>query len=253
MGWYRETVAGPFTRPEVEFMPGAFAYHLHSFSAASLRTPDHNWVGPLLAKGATCTMGCVDEPYLGGTPDVGSFAGRWLYFGFTFGEAAYASQPVLSWQTTVVGDPLYRPFGKNPLVQHNDLIGRKSKLLEWSTLRIVNLSRVRGMTALQIATILEETPMTKESAVLTEKLADLYSEQGKPSSAIAAYERALTLNPSTQQRVRLRLTLGEKLVAAKRDEEARVNYQRLLQESPGYPGAADIEQKLAGLAVTPGK
>jgi len=253
MGWYRENVAGPFTLPEVEFMPGAFAYHLHSFSAASLRTPDHNWVGPLLAKGATCTMGCVDEPYLGGTPDVGVFAGRWIYFGFTFGEAAYASQPVLSWQTTVVGDPLYRPFAKNPIEQQNELAGRKSRLLEWSILRLANLSRARGLSALQVTTILEETPTTKESAVLTEKLADFYSEQGKPSSAIAAYERALTLNPSPQQRIRLRLTLGEKLIAAKRDEEARANYQRLLQESPDYPGNAAIEQKLAGIAAPPGK
>jgi hypothetical protein len=31
--------------------------------------------------------------------------------GYTFGEAAWAAQPVLSWQTTVIGDPLYRPFG----------------------------------------------------------------------------------------------------------------------------------------------
>jgi uncharacterized protein (TIGR03790 family) len=252
-GWYRENVAGPFTLPEVEFMPGAFAYHLHSFSAASLRSTNHNWVGPLLAKGATCTMGCVDEPYLGGTPEVGIFTGRWLYFGFTFGEAAYASQPLLSWQTTVVGDPLYRPFGRNPIEQHNELAERKSKLLEWSTLRIVNLSRVRGMGLTQLAAILEDTPITKESAVLTEKLADLYSELGKPSSAIAAYERALTLNPSPQQRIRLRLTLGEKLLAAKRDDDARANYQKLLQESPDYPDAVGIGQKLAGLSAATAK
>ncbi|MEI9960762.1 MAG: TIGR03790 family protein [Limisphaerales bacterium] len=63
-GWYDGNVSGPFTRPNVEFMPGAFAYHLHSSSAASIRTPNQFWVGPLLAKGATCTMGCVNEPYL---------------------------------------------------------------------------------------------------------------------------------------------------------------------------------------------
>ena len=37
-GWYDENVSGPFTLPKVEFMPGAFAYHLHSFSAATLRS-----------------------------------------------------------------------------------------------------------------------------------------------------------------------------------------------------------------------
>ena len=246
-GWYREHVAGPFAQRDVEFMPGAFAYHLHSFSAASLRSTNQHWVGPLIAKGVTCTMGSVDEPYLGGTPEVGIFLARWLYFGFTFGEAAYASQPVLSWQTTVVGDPLYRPFGKTPVDQHNEMEKRKSKWLEWSVLRVANLTRAGGMGTAQVVTLLEETPTSKPSAVLNEKLADLYSELGKPSSAISAYEKALTLDPSPQQRIRLRLTLGEKLIAAKRYDEARTNYQRLLQEAPDYPDTLGIGQKLAGL------
>src|SRR5206468_3050118 len=44
-GWYDSMVSGPFTRPKVEFMPGAIAYHLHSFSAHQLRTVDQYWVG----------------------------------------------------------------------------------------------------------------------------------------------------------------------------------------------------------------
>ena len=36
IGWYDGNVSGPFTRPAVEFAPGAFAYHLHSYSAATL-------------------------------------------------------------------------------------------------------------------------------------------------------------------------------------------------------------------------
>ncbi len=43
--------SGPFTLPKVEFMPGAFAYHLHSFSAFTIRSTTRNWCGPLLAKG----------------------------------------------------------------------------------------------------------------------------------------------------------------------------------------------------------
>ena len=77
-GWYDVDVSGPFALPRVEFMPGAFAYHLHSFSAATLRSETQNWCGPLLAKGATCTMGCVYEPYLTGTPNVAAFLARWL-------------------------------------------------------------------------------------------------------------------------------------------------------------------------------
>jgi tetratricopeptide (TPR) repeat protein len=141
-------------------------------------------------------MGSVDEPYLTGTPDLGTFAGRWLYYGFTFGEAAYAAQTTLSWQTTVVGDPLYRPFGKNVAEQHRALLQQTNRLAEWSTLRIGNLSRNQGLSALDYATALETTPLTKTSAVLTEKLADLYTAQGKPASAIAACERALALDPT---------------------------------------------------------
>ena len=112
-GWYTEDVSGPFASPVVEFMPGAFAYHLHSYSANSLHTTNRHWAGPLLAKGVTATMGTIDEPYLSGTPDISVFTARFLLNGYTFGEAAYASQTVLSWQTTVVGDPLYQPFNRN--------------------------------------------------------------------------------------------------------------------------------------------
>lgn len=252
-GWYTENVFGPFTLPEVEFMPGAFAYHLHSFSASSLRLTNRSWVGPLLLKGATCTMGCVDEPYLAATPDVGAFTGRFVHFGFTFGEAAYASQPVLSWQTTVVGDPLYRPFGK-PLQQlHEELEARGSKLAEWCYVRIINLNRVRGVALNELASVLERVPLTKISSVMSEKLGDLCTAQGKPSSAILNYERALTLDVTPQQRIRLRLTLGEKLLAAGRDEDAYNNYKNLAGESPDYADRLINYQKLVTLANKRGK
>ena len=252
-GWYRENVSGPFTLPKVEFMPGAFAYHLHSFSAVSLRATNRGWVGPLLAKGVTCTMGCVDEPYLGGTPEVGVFAGRLIFYGFTFGEAAYAAQPALSWQTTVVGDPLYRPFGKNPQLLHEDLERRHSKLIEWSHLRVVNLSLARHAPVAELVGYLEQLDTTKQSAVLTEKLADLYAAQGKPSSAALTYQQALKLDPSPQQRIRLRLTLGEKLMALNRDEDAYENYQKFLEESPDYADMLSIYHKLLPLAQKLGK
>ena len=63
--------------------------------------------------------------------------------------------------------------------------------------------------------LLEELGPTKESAVLSEKLADLYAAQGKPFSAVHAYVQALKLDPSPQQRLRLLLTLGEKLVGSR--------------------------------------
>jgi uncharacterized protein (TIGR03790 family) len=250
-GWYDENVSGPFTRPSVEFMPGAFAYHLHSFSAATVRSTSQHWVGPLLAKGATCTMGCVAEPYLTGTPDIGVFFGRFVYYGFTFGEAAYASQSSLSWQTTVVGDPLYRPFHKNPLLQQQQMEQSHSLLLEWAQLRVVNLSLAKRIPFGRCIEYLEQIPTTKHSAVLTGKLADLYAAQGKPASAIRSYLAALELSPSPQQRVKLRLALGEKLVEQDRAAEAAEDYKALLAENPDYPDRQSISNKLAALTAAP--
>src|SRR5439155_9761813 len=238
----------PFAQPNVEFMPGAFAYHLHSYSATTLRSTTQAWVGPFLAKGATITMGSVAEPYLAGTPEVGVFLARLIIHGFTFGEAAYAGQGVLSWQTTVVGDPLYRPFGKNPEQLHHELEQRHSKLIQWSWLRLVNMNLANGKPLAHLVTLLEELETTKQSAVLSEKLGDLYADQGKPSSAVHAYAAALKLDPSPQQRLRLMLTLGLKFLALERDQEAYDNYQKLLREFPDYAGKLTIYQRLLPIA-----
>src|SRR2546427_607524 len=168
-GWYDGQVSGPFTRPKVEFMPGAVAYHLHSFSAHVLRATDQYWVGPLLAGGVTATMGYVEEPYLEGTVNLASFFGNFALLGFSFGEAVYAAQQSLSWQTTVVGDPLYRPFGrKNPgdhfgkrlQELHAVLLAGNSKLIEWSHLQVANLNLVMGFPGSDVIGYLEQEPTT---------------------------------------------------------------------------------------------
>jgi uncharacterized protein (TIGR03790 family) len=248
MGWYTEHVSGPFVQPKVEFMPGAFAYHLHSYSGHTLRSTNTHWVGPLLAKGVTCTMGCVDEPYLAGTPDVAVFAARFLYQGFSFGEAACASQSVLSWQTTVVGDPLYRPFAKNPDLQHQEMVRQKSKFLDWSWLRLINVNLANGKSPAELVALLEQLPVRKESSILSEKLGGLYAVQGKPASAVHAYEEALHLAPTPQQRIRVTLELGEKLRELNKEEEAYDFYVALLKECPDYPNKRDIVQRLLPLA-----
>ena len=252
-GWYSEGLSGAFTLPKLEFMPGAFAYHLHSFSAASMRNTNNNWVAPLLARGVTATMGSVDEPYLAGTPDVGVFTSRFLFFGMSFGEAACAAQGTISWQTTVVGDPLYRPFQKPPPQLHQELEARHSKLLEWSHLRVVNLTLARSHQTATAVGYLEEAALTKQSAVLSEKLGDLYAAQGKPSSTVRAYEQALKLDPSPQQRIRLRLALGDKLIAQDRNEDAFANYQKFLEEAPNYAENLTIYRKLLPLSQKLGK
>jgi len=110
LGWYAHQAAGPMTASDFRFRRGAVAYHLQSFSGASIRDPTTHWVGPLLAKGACATAGAVYEPFLSGTPRLDILMQR-LVQGRSWGEAAWMAQPQLSWQMCFVGDPLYRPFG----------------------------------------------------------------------------------------------------------------------------------------------
>jgi len=111
LGWYAHHAAGPMTARDFRFRRGAVAYHLQSFSGASIRDPKTHWVGPLLAKGACVTAGAVYEPFLGGTPRLDILTQR-LVQGCSWGEAAWMAQPQVSWQMCFVGDPLYRPFGE---------------------------------------------------------------------------------------------------------------------------------------------
>ena len=248
-GWYDANVSGPFTRPNVEFMPGAFAYHLHSFSARNLRSASENWCGPFLAAGVTATMGCIDEPYLEGSPDVALFFARWLPGGFTFGEAAYACQRTLSWQTTVIGDPLYLPFQRTPKEQHAALAQRHSKLIEWADLQFVDKGLELGATPREMAQVLLSPDVPQDSAVLAEKLAELDDKQGLTESCIKALRNALNLNPTPQQRVRLTLTLADKLTAARREAEALALYDDFLKSTPDYPDAIGLYAKMEVLAT----
>src|ERR1700719_371390 len=95
-GWYAGTVAGPFTQPDFQFVPGAIAVHIHSFSASTLHDKTATWAGPRVRKGAAATIGNVYEPYLQLTAHLDIFNDRLLH-GFTFAYSAYMSAPTLSW------------------------------------------------------------------------------------------------------------------------------------------------------------
>ncbi|HXX41704.1 MAG TPA: TIGR03790 family protein [Chthoniobacterales bacterium] len=108
-GWYSSGISGPFMQVDFRFAQGAVAVHIHSYSATSLRDPGANWVGPLLARGATASLGNVYEPYLQLTTHLDIFNDRLLH-GFTFAESACMATLGLSWMNVAVGDPLYRPY-----------------------------------------------------------------------------------------------------------------------------------------------
>jgi uncharacterized protein (TIGR03790 family) len=143
-GWYDWNASGPFAQALTEFVPGAFAYHLHSFSAQDIYSTTNHWVGPLLNLGATCTVGYVDEPFLGQTLNVGIFT-EWFLKGASFGEAAYHALPGLSWQATVVGDPLYRPFRVAPIDRFVKTFNEYPHLAGWGVVQSANLNLLKGM------------------------------------------------------------------------------------------------------------
>lgn len=108
-GWHTSDLSGPMALDGFRFPPGAIALHIHSFSARTLRSATAGWCGPLVARGVTATFGNVFEPYLQLTLQPQLLV-RALSAGRTLGDAAYYALPALSWQTVIIGDPLYRPF-----------------------------------------------------------------------------------------------------------------------------------------------
>jgi uncharacterized protein (TIGR03790 family) len=97
-----------------DFVDGAVGYHVASFEAASLRDPKSTqWCPAMLRDGITATLGPVNEPYLHAFPEPRIFFTA-LYDGHCLVEAYYLTQPLLSWQMVLIGDPLYTPFKAKP-------------------------------------------------------------------------------------------------------------------------------------------
>jgi uncharacterized protein (TIGR03790 family) len=188
-GWYTGEITGPFNRPGFAFRPGAIAYHLHSFSAVTLRTTNSTWTAPLLARGAAASFGNVYEPYLSLTPHVDLFFKR-LLAGATFAEAGWYSQPALSWQTTFLGDPLYRPFALSVDEQIARLSAAKNPAVVWAYLRKINLLAATGQ-SVEAEKLCREKGFALVSPVLFEKLGDLLADSHRTKDAAEAYLQAL--------------------------------------------------------------
>ena len=247
-GWYGGYPTGPFTNTPVEFLPGAIAYHLHSFSAANLRSPTQNWVGPLLQMGATVTMGCVAEPYLHLTPEPHRLLERMIFGQFTFGEASITCQFQLSWQNVFIGDPLYRPFGRSVEAIEADLRKRNDVHIEWAILRKINTylinERPRGALIKDLLTF----PLSTNSAVLAEKVALLQAEAIEFRSAIEWGQRALRLSTSPNQRLRLLLNIAEWQSTVDRPEAAYATLREVEELRVDYREMIPFRQKQLNLA-----
>jgi uncharacterized protein (TIGR03790 family) len=212
LGWYAQDASGPFFEPPGRFVRGAIAYHLHSFSAYTVRSDKSNWVGPLIAHGADATMGTVYEPYLALTPHEDIFA-RHLIAGDYFAEAAYASIRGLSWMVTIVGDPLYRPFlptidealAQDPPDHHTDHD-------DWLQLQKVRRGYEQGVTPGDPEQFVKDINFPGAGPVAHEGLGDLLLELKDPKADALAereYRRAADAEMQPIDRIRLGLKLAD--------------------------------------------
>ena len=238
LGWYAEHITGAFKAEGFRFLPGAFAYHLHSFSAVTLRAPDQHWTGPLLARGAAASLGCVDEPYLSLTPHLDVFVDR-LCQGYSLAESAHYAQPWLSWQNTVVGDPLYRPFGL-PLDQQIENMRRASSPnLEWGHLRKVNQLIQQGRFNLGLAYARERVREAGPGGarLLRERLADAYSLNAMTDEALAEYQVLITDAPTPASAFRLAGKAWQTALAARQGGAFDARFLPLLEKWRDHPSA----------------
>jgi len=208
LGWYSETACGPWITLPKRFVPGAIAYHLHSYSAATIRSETEHWVGPLIAHGADATMGMVYEPYLALTPHEDIFTRRLLQ-GAYYAEAAYASEFALSWMLTVVGDPLYRPFRQpidsalaeagTPHTGHDD----------WVLLQKVQRELLAGEIPNTSDGLKQALEIPGAGPVAEEGLGDLLEKVNDASGAENAYQKALHADVVPVDSIRVGLKLAE--------------------------------------------
>jgi len=234
-GWYTDDLNGPFTLPDFEFPPGAIALHIHSFSAHTLRSATEGWCGPLVARGVTATMGNVYEPYLQLThrPDLLLHA---LARGWTLGDAAYYALPALSWQSVLIGDPLYRPFRVDFSEQWKNRKNLPPALAPYAVLREMHLldAEKRSADALAIAhTSMDESP----SLVIGLALAQRLAEAGNAAGAVREVEFARFIRTFHPQEWALAVEAARLLVAGGQAESAEEVFENLLA-SDGLPPAA---------------
>ncbi len=233
MGWYTEHAKGPFMQEGFSFQPGALAYHIHSSSASTIRSTDRQWVGPLIDRGAAATMGAVHEPYLRMTVNIDIFTDR-LCSGYTFGESAYMALPSLSWQMTVVGDPLYKPFKYSLETQIEHL--EKDRIIhrDWAYNRRVNQLVRQGRFNIALDYCRQKIEQTR-SPVLREKLADLYAMNNLFEEAFVQYEAILAQTDSDRTGIRVGARWLLILRMLNRTEEAEELEARLRARWPESP------------------
>lgn len=250
-GWYATDLNGPFALPGFRFPPGAVAFHIHSFSAGSMRSTTSGWTAPFVARGVTATVGNVYEPYLSLThrPDYLLHA---LAGGATLGEAALYALPALSWQSILVGDPLYRPFAISFEEQWRNRAQLPARLASYVVLRQVSLWEKSGMAADALA-LLRSTQEATPSLPIGLALAHRLLASGDSAGAAQALKFAGGLKNFRADEWAL-ARLAAQVLAANSEARAAVEIYRLLFATASLPRALRVAwlEEAAAIALTAG-
>ncbi len=253
LGWYCSDVRGPWNTPPDRFVRGAIAYHLHSFSASTVRNPGSNWVGPLIAHGAAATMGTVYEPSLGLTPYLDVFTKR-ILLGDYFAESAYASIRGLSWMVTVVGDPLYRPFREPISSMLLDASMPHTDHDDWLLLQKVQRGIVTGQLKAKASVLKDYLGAPGTGPVAEENLADLLQRLHDPkagSDVEKLYNKAQVAYTDPIDRIRIGLKLAQFYVNQGQDSHAKAELRGLSTLYPLDAKRFGIELPLSPAKVAP--
>lgn len=226
IGWYKQHAYGPWREARWSVPPGAIAYHLHSFSATTVRSTSKYWLGPFVAQGYCATFGYVYEPYLEFTVRPHLFL-EYLLEGKTFGDAILLSNPMLSWQTVAVGDPLYRPFHKDLKAQLEESM--ESPFSAYVGLRELNRIEAEstGEEALAHA---RKLYVTNPSLAIAYRLAQMYEERGQKKEAMEVLKVIRYISSFSRDEAVLVQGIADLLYELGANELAFEVYEKLLAD-----------------------
>jgi uncharacterized protein (TIGR03790 family) len=245
-GWYTDNAYGPFLDLNFRFSKGAIACHIHSFSASTVRDPVKFWAGPLLARGATAVLGNVYEPYLALTPNLDIFHDR-LENGFTFAESAYMSQQALSWMTTFLGDPLYKPFNLSG-DDFESLPRPQAEFAAYRTGALLWYKEGRAAGEKKLNTLAREL----HSGIIYESLGQLLAgEENDFVAALDAFEKARKSYKDNGDIIRVTIHEVSILRAMGRISDAHALVAEVLKGSPADLPAATLLRKIDAEITTP--
>jgi uncharacterized protein (TIGR03790 family) len=248
-GWYSDHLFGAFTQRGFHFAQGAIAVHIHSYSAATLRDPRANWVGPLLSLGAAASMGNVFEPYLQLTSHLDIFNERLLH-GFTFAESAYMSIQGLSWMSVMVGDPLYRPYlGWTQIENPRDYArgaGNWKSYHDFAAKNFAESAEYRSL-ARQAASRTHNCPMMEDFGLME-------AGDGKFAAATSYFGQARSCYTGRDDLLRVIMeeaTAWNKLKNPKRGLDLLRAALRVAGDAPSAPLLKAMEQEMRGAPARP--